>query len=39
MEAITNVKTKISELESALPKRAVIDWGKTDNAAVEAFLT
>ncbi|MGK0190127.1 MAG: Cu(I)/Ag(I) efflux system membrane protein CusA/SilA, partial [Verrucomicrobiales bacterium] len=38
MEAITNVKTKISELESALPKRAVIDWGKTDNAAVEAFL-
>jgi Cu(I)/Ag(I) efflux system membrane protein CusA/SilA len=37
MEAISNVKAKIAELEDSLPTRAVIDWEKTDHREVEAF--
>jgi Cu(I)/Ag(I) efflux system membrane protein CusA/SilA len=37
MEAIRSVKAKITELEKALPTRAVIDWEKTNPDEVAAF--
>ncbi|GAA5483170.1 efflux RND transporter permease subunit [Haloferula sargassicola] len=37
LEAIKAAKSKIAELQSALPVRAVVDWEKTDHARVEAF--
>lgn len=37
LEAIRNTKDKIRALEESMPVRAVIDWKKTDHAAVERF--
>ncbi len=37
LEAINNVKDKISEISPGLPSKAVIDWMKTTPAQVEQF--
>lgn len=37
LQAIRNVKARIAEIRPGLGERAVVDWTKTDRAAVEAF--
>ena len=37
LEAIHNVKAKIEEIRPGLPARAIVDWTRTDRAALEAF--
>lgn len=37
LEAINNVKEKISEISPGLPSRVVIDWTRTNSVGVELF--
>jgi copper/silver efflux system protein len=37
LEAIHNVKARIEEIRPGLPARAVVDWERTDRAALDAF--
>src|SRR5690554_3602959 len=37
LAAIENTKTKIAEMSAGLPARAVVDWSRTNRAAMEDF--